>query len=196
MAAHMRYQWQSIVLDERDSFIYVTFNILLINLAQQVPAPAPAPASTSTSTQAIVAFIVPIILTFIQIKFQALTSSPFETHHAATMVAITSLLAYSLAVAARIRFPTHSPTHSRFAVRISGLLSVASLLSILFPDSWHHVPYMVFFMYLMSECFAWVRMIGRLAYQQVVHGFLCVLFYLFAHHRRETRTHQLPLTFV
>ncbi|PQM37079.1 hypothetical protein Pyn_03178 [Prunus yedoensis var. nudiflora] len=112
------------------------------------------------------------------------------------MVAIASLLAYSLAVGARIRFPTHSPTYYRFALRFSGLLLVASLLSLLFPDSWHHVPYMVFFMYLMSECFAWVRMIGRLAYQQAVHGFLCVLFYLFAHHRRVTRARQLPLTFV
>ncbi|ONI23289.1 hypothetical protein PRUPE_2G180200 [Prunus persica] len=190
MAADIRYQWQSIVLHERDSFIYVTFNILLINLAQQVPAPA------STSTQAILAFIVPILLTFIQIKFQPLTSSPFETHHAATMIAIASLLAYSLAVGARLRFPTHSPTYSRFAVRFSGLLSVASLLSLLFSDSWHHVPYMVFFMYLMSECFAWVGMIGRLAYQQVVHRFLCVLFYLFSHHSRVIRTRQLPLTFV
>ncbi|CAB4300522.1 unnamed protein product [Prunus armeniaca] len=195
MAAEIRYQWQSIVLHERDSFIYVTFNILLINLAQQVPAPAPASTSTSASTHAILAFIVPILLTFVQIKFQG-TSSPFETHHTTTMVAIASLLAFSLAVGARLRFPTHSPTYSSFVVGFSGLLSVASLLSLLLPDSWHHVPYMVFFMYLMIECFAWVRMIGRLAYQQAVHGFLCVLFYLFEHHRWVTRARQLPFTFV
>ncbi|VVA23683.1 PREDICTED: PRUPE_2G180300 [Prunus dulcis] len=56
------------------------------------------------------------------------------------------------AVAARLRFPTYSPTNFRLAIIFSALLSVASLLSLLFPDSWHHIPYVIFiFYYLMAE---------------------------------------------
>ncbi|CAL9007377.1 unnamed protein product [Prunus brigantina] len=79
-------------------------------------------------------------------------SSPFETRRTTTMVAIASLLAYSFAVAARLRYPTYAPTNFRLAIMFSALLSVASLLSLLLPNSWHHIPYVIFiFYYLMVE---------------------------------------------
>ncbi|ONI23290.1 hypothetical protein PRUPE_2G180300, partial [Prunus persica] len=136
---------QAIILHVHNSFVF-TSNILLINLASQyLPA---------ASTHSIFAFIVSVLLALIQIKFPGISMlpSPFETHHTTTMVAIASLLAYSSAVAARLRFPTYSPTNFRLAIMFSALLSVASLLSLLLPNSWHHIPYVVFiFYYLVAE---------------------------------------------
>ncbi|KAH0980209.1 hypothetical protein GBA52_007386 [Prunus armeniaca] len=138
---------QAIILHVHNSFVF-SFNTLLINLARQhLPAPSP---------HSILAFIVSVLVALIQIKFPGISmlSSPFETHRTTTMVAIASLLAYCSAVAARLRFPTYSPTNFRLAIIFSALLSVASLLSLLVPDSWHHIPYVIFiFYYLMAEGF-------------------------------------------
>ncbi|BFG22087.1 hypothetical protein CerSpe_083610 [Prunus speciosa] len=136
---------QAIILHVHNSFVF-TSNLLLINLARQyLPA---------ASTHSILAFIVSVLVALIQIKFPGISmlSSPFETHRTTTMVAIVSLLAYSSAVAARLRFPTYSPTNFLLAIMFSALLSVASLISLLVPDSWHHIPYVIFiFYYLMAE---------------------------------------------
>ncbi|KAL6290385.1 hypothetical protein ACE6H2_007895 [Prunus campanulata] len=136
---------QAIILHVHNSFVF-TFNTLLINLARQhLHAPSP---------HSILAFIVSVLVALIPIKL----SSPFETHRTTTMVAIASLLAYSSAVAARLRFPTYSPTNFRLAIMFCALLSVASLLSLLVPDSWHHIPYVIFiFYYLMAEGFGLIE---------------------------------------
>ncbi|BFG22083.1 hypothetical protein CerSpe_083570 [Prunus speciosa] len=186
--ADLHDQWrQSIIILHEHNTFKVTFNILLINLAKQV---------ASTSTHAILAFIVPILLTFVQIKFPGsiMSASPFETHQTLTLVSIASLIAYCLAVGARLRFPTHAPTCSRFAMRFFGLLSVSSLLSVLLPGSWHPVPFLIFILYFMGEyacCFGSLRMLCQVAYQRVENGFLCVFG---ARQRRSTRR-LLPLTF-
>lgn len=138
---------QTLIVHEHNAFI-VTFNILLINLA------------ASTSTHAILAFIVPILVAFIQIKFPGISvlSSPFETHRNTTIVAIASLLAYCMAVGVSLRFPAWArSTWYRFSILFLGLLSVASLLSILLPDSWNHVPYIMYIIYVMGEAFQLVR---------------------------------------
>ncbi|CAL9007371.1 unnamed protein product [Prunus brigantina] len=188
--ADLHDQWrQSIIILHEHNTFKITFNILLINLAKQV-------ASTSTSTHAILAFIVPILLTFVEIKFPGsiLSASPFETHPTLILVSIASLIAYCLAVGARLRFPTYARTYSRFAMRFFGLLSVASLLSVLLPGYWHPVPFLIFILYFMGEyacCFGLLRMLCQVAYQRVENGFLCVFG---ARQRRSTRT-LLPLTF-
>ncbi|KAH0980206.1 hypothetical protein GBA52_007383 [Prunus armeniaca] len=83
---------QAIILHVHNSIVF-SFNTLLINLARQhLPAPSP---------HSILAFIVPVLVALIQVKFPGISmfSSPFETHGTTTMVAIASLLAYSSAVA-------------------------------------------------------------------------------------------------
>ncbi|ONI23288.1 hypothetical protein PRUPE_2G180100 [Prunus persica] len=118
-------------------------------------------------------FQMSVLVALIPIKFPGISmlSSPFETHCTTTMVAIASLLAYSSAVAARLRFPTYSPTNFRLAIIFSALLSVASLLSLLFPDSWHHIPYVIFvFYYFMAE-------VSSVLYIPFSFLFLCNLFF-------------------
>ncbi|BFG22086.1 hypothetical protein CerSpe_083600 [Prunus speciosa] len=142
---------QAITLHVHNSFVF-TSNLLLINLARQYLPDA--------SIHSILAFIVPVLVALIQIKFPGISmlSSPFETHRTTTMVAIASLLAYSSAAAARLRFPTYSPTNFRLAIMFCALLSIASLLSLLLPDSWHHVPYVIFiFYYLIAKDFGLLR---------------------------------------
>ncbi|KAK9948588.1 hypothetical protein M0R45_004157 [Rubus argutus] len=86
--ADFRYQWQQylVFLHERDNI--VIFNIVLVDFARQA----------APSTFAIFTFMVPILVTCIQIKFSyagtSSISSPFETHHTKFMVAMLSLLAY------------------------------------------------------------------------------------------------------
>ncbi|KAH0980208.1 hypothetical protein GBA52_007385 [Prunus armeniaca] len=137
---------QTIILHVHNSFVFTFNTSLRINLASQyLPA---------ASTHSILAFIVSVLVALIQIKFPGISmlSSPFETHRTTTIVAIASLLAYISAVAARLRFPTYSPTNFRLAIMFCALLSVASLLTLLVPNSWHHVPFVIFiFYYLMSH---------------------------------------------
>ncbi|KAK9948585.1 hypothetical protein M0R45_004154 [Rubus argutus] len=161
--ADFRYQWQQylVFLHERDNI--VIFNIVLVDFARQA----------APSTFAIFTFMVPILVTCIQIKFSyagtSSISSPFETHHTIFMVAMLSLLAYCcFAIAATQNyFPTHAPK-LRLAIKFTASLSVASLVSLLLPKPWDHVPYMIYVLYFIGHCLGLVRNICLAYFQEHV----------------------------
>ncbi|KAL3497548.1 hypothetical protein ACH5RR_040280 [Cinchona calisaya] len=93
------------------------------------------------SRQANFAFVVAVLLNFLQVKCQGKDESPFETHPKTMLAAIVSLLVYCLSYDAKLRIPANtSSTYTYFnysvhgCMAIFGHLSLASVLSVLFPE--------------------------------------------------------------
>ncbi|CAL5355537.1 unnamed protein product [Camellia sinensis] len=61
-----------------------------------------------TSRHAVLAFLAPVLLDFIELKFQGKNVSSFETHQKAIWVAIASLILYCFAYEAKLRLPAYS----------------------------------------------------------------------------------------
>lgn len=98
---------------------------------------------STSSHHGVLAFIIPVLINLIQLKYQGNQTSPFATHPKSTGFAVVSLLLYCLAHDAEARAissvpsrprPTYSWIPAR-AMAVFGSLSMASLASILFPDS-------------------------------------------------------------
>lgn len=148
----------------------VSFNILRCNFAQQT-------LLTSTSRHTIFVFIIPILVNFIEVKYQGKSISPFETHPVTTMVAITSLLIYYLAYGAEQTF--YSSTYAYifcWLMTFSGSLSLASLASILFPESMRFVLYIFYILLSVGELhgiiyklYHWIRQIIMDKFFNVYH---------------------------
>lgn len=102
-------------------------------------------SNVSPSVHAILAFLFPLLLNFLQLKFSADQASLFlfQTHPIITMLPITSLLAYWLSLGASLRFPCYSHWF-RIAAVFFGLLSVASLSLLLFPHLLFLLPYVIY----------------------------------------------------
>ncbi|CAL8121935.1 unnamed protein product [Prunus armeniaca] len=83
----------------------------------------------------IFAFIIPTLLTLVQMRFPALDL--FQTHPTAITVLLSSLLAYCFAFS----FGVHAYEWSRMAMLVFGSLSVASLLWLLFFP--HYYSYLI-----------------------------------------------------
>ena len=120
-------------------------------------------------------FMVPILVTFIQIIFPY----AFEIHHNKFILAMVSLLGYCFFAIAQHYFPTYAPKLSmaiqnyfptyapklrmaiemaiEFSPSFSASLSVASLVSILLPKPWDNVPYMIYGVYIIGHCLGFVR---------------------------------------
>ncbi|KAL6131025.1 hypothetical protein ACLB2K_069403 [Fragaria x ananassa] len=178
---HLRSQWQSAVSNNQHGHVFVYLNVVVPTASSSF---ATTVSSTSTASHSnSLAFIVPVLLIFVQIKFPGINmSSLFETHHATTMAAIASMLVYWLGLEARQRFPAYT-VNFRMVRTVSGLISIASLLSLLLPDSWEHVPYYVLFIsYCASRGFGFLRMM----YRRVVVVYLQML-WLFIHYRHRVR---------
>lgn len=94
----------------------------------------------TSSCHALLAFIIPVLINLIQVKYQGNQTSPFATHLKSMGVAVVSLLLYCLAYDAETRV-TSSPLRPTYAwiparaMAVFGSLSMASLASILVPDS-------------------------------------------------------------
>lgn len=138
----------------------VSFNVLRCNFAQE--------KLTSTSSRhAILVFIVPILVNFIDVKFQGKFISPFDTHPLSTMVAILSLLAYCLAYGVEQTFSSSTSAHIfRGLMTFSGSLSLASLASILLPDCFRLILYTFYisvsigeFRPMFQRLYDWIRQI-------------------------------------
>ncbi|KAL3497529.1 hypothetical protein ACH5RR_040261 [Cinchona calisaya] len=86
---------------------------------------------TSYSSHSIFTFIAEVLVNFLQLKYQNKNDSPFETHPKTMYFAITSLLLYCLAYDAKSRFSCNF--FSKCCMGFFGSLSLASLLSVLFP---------------------------------------------------------------
>lgn len=90
------------------------------------------------SRVAILALAITTLLNFLQVKYQGKDESPFETHPKVTLLAIISLLLYCFSFDAKLRISSHNIYYSslvHISMAFFGPLSLASLCSILFPES-------------------------------------------------------------
>lgn len=184
-----RFQWQSSVRDQHGHVV--------INLDVHATVSASSSSSTASPYNNL-AFIVPVLITFVQIKFPEASDkcfSVFESHHATTMAAIASLLVYWLALEAMQTFPTYA-LNLQLVRMFSGSLSIASLLALLLPDSWEHMPYYaLFLLYWVSRGLGCLRMMYGWAYPRVLEKLLCKLWFFTHHSQLVRRTRRLlPLT--
>ncbi|KAL7182724.1 hypothetical protein ACSBR1_041416 [Camellia fascicularis] len=106
-----------------------------------------------SSCHAVLAFIVPVLLNFLQLKYQKLEISPFETHPKSMSVAIASLLMYCLAYDAELRFSAsqRTQTYARRGVVVFGWFGLVSLASILLPDSVGPLLYSLYVLFSSGE---------------------------------------------
>ncbi|KAI3470171.1 hypothetical protein Pfo_026834 [Paulownia fortunei] len=105
-----------------------------------------------------IAFIIPVLMTFLQLKYQGnYQKSPFATHPRSMRVAVSSSVVYYLACVVLLRFSMR-----RFAVVAhhclvwSGYASVAALASVLFPDSVSPFIYALFVLLSAGELLYWL----------------------------------------
>uniref|UniRef100_A0A5B7CCL4 Uncharacterized protein n=1 Tax=Davidia involucrata TaxID=16924 RepID=A0A5B7CCL4_DAVIN len=124
--------------------------------------------SASNSCHTIFAFILQLLLKFIELKYQGKDNSPFDTHPKTMSVAITSLLMYCLAFDAELRVSSIQPTFPcgravHHSMVLFKSLSVASLASILFPDRARPVLYVLYILLSAGELLQWIhrRTIGN-----------------------------------
>lgn len=116
---------------------------------------------------AVLAFIVPVLVNFIEVKYQGKPKSPFDTHSFTTSVAIFCLLFYcSLALVAHLSLtPACCARAFHILMMLAASLSVASLGSLLFQGPFHSFPYMLLFLALLvvllyglaKKLYAWVQ---------------------------------------
>ncbi|KAL3499638.1 hypothetical protein ACH5RR_038731 [Cinchona calisaya] len=100
-----------------------------------------APEACFSRRQAIFAFIVPVSLSFLQIKYQGKDESPFETHPQTVVFSISSLLISCVSFDVRSRISTNLRSSSNYyyyffhsITVIFGLLCLTSIVSILVPE--------------------------------------------------------------
>ena len=95
----------------------------------------------ANSFHVIFAFITPLVLNLLGLRYHGNPITPFDTQPITMMVGISCLLAYCLAYGFEMKChvsrlsPTHQPTLLRRSMVLFGSLSLASFVSILFPDS-------------------------------------------------------------
>ncbi|KAL7256301.1 hypothetical protein ACSBR1_010262 [Camellia fascicularis] len=98
-------------------------------------------SSSSASCHTVLTFIVPVILTFLQIKYQGKTdTTPFDTYPKSLGVSITSLLFYCFTYYAELESSSYEhlrrcQTYARHGTVVFGWLSLVSLVSTLLLDS-------------------------------------------------------------
>ncbi|KAL0377111.1 UNVERIFIED_CONTAM: hypothetical protein Scaly_0828700 [Sesamum calycinum] len=105
------------------------------------------------------AWIIPVLLTFLQLKYQGNDQqTPFTTHPKTMNVAVSSSIVYYLAYTWRQRFSGHcrlAAVLSRHCLVWSGYASVASLTSVLLPDSATPYLYCLFLLLPASDLMYW-----------------------------------------
>ncbi|KAA8522201.1 hypothetical protein F0562_012874 [Nyssa sinensis] len=134
------------------------FNVAFINARCYISQEQHAP----TSRDAILAFIVPVLLNLIELKYQGKDDSAFEAYPKTMCFAVTCLLMDCLAYYVVLRFSSShpTPTYAR-AVHCSmvlfGSLTMASLASILFPDPVRPVLYVLCILLSAGELLEWIH---------------------------------------
>ncbi|KAK4425029.1 hypothetical protein Salat_1696500 [Sesamum alatum] len=104
------------------------------------------------------AWIIPVLLTFLQLKYQGNDQqTPFTTHSMTMNVAVYSSIVYYLVYCVQLRFTLHVRLAGfvNHCLVWSGYASVASLASVLLPDSARPFLYGLFVMLPASEFLNW-----------------------------------------
>ncbi|KAL7256302.1 hypothetical protein ACSBR1_010263 [Camellia fascicularis] len=111
-------------------------------------------SSSSASCHAVLAFIVPMILTFLQIKHQGKKdTTPFDTYPKSLGVSIASLLLYCFAYYAELKSSSYEDlrrcqTYARHGTVVFGWLGLVSLVSTLLPNSLRSLLYLLYILFL------------------------------------------------
>ncbi|GMP95752.1 hypothetical protein CsSME_00044675 [Camellia sinensis var. sinensis] len=132
-----------------DSFLSITTHSYY-NLSQQESTPS------SASWHAVLAFIVPVFLTLLRIKYDGKDISAFDTYPKSLGVSIASLLLYCSAYYAELKSSSYEDhrrlqTHARHGAVVFGWLGLVSLTSILLPDSVGPLLYFLYILFLAGE---------------------------------------------
>ncbi|KAM3396956.1 hypothetical protein P3S68_000468 [Capsicum galapagoense] len=117
---------------------------------------------TTTCSLTILGFYFTTLLNFLQLKYQGNNKpDPFSTHPKTMRVSVTCLLLYCLAYGAKQRFSSH-PIYRKFSDLVRNVmvfftsLSLASIASVLFPDSFSHVVFSLCFLLFGGEMLHWI----------------------------------------
>ncbi|KAL2529975.1 Uncharacterized protein Fot_22576 [Forsythia ovata] len=147
------------------------------------------------SDKSTVAFIVPVLITLIQVKYQGIEKTPFITYSKTMNVAVfSSLIYYYLAYGAKLSFDLHGnpPTYAFHCMVFFGNTAVASLTSIFFPDSIRPFLYLLCVLISAGEFLYWVyqrdeHIFTRRIYRFLINPWRWLLAYFSMEH-----THILP----
>lgn len=122
MVGAARSQWRTVSRQAHHCFTF-TINYLLQGRL------------SPNSCHAVLAFILPLLVAFLALKYVGKVVTPFETHPKTMQFAIGSLLVYCLAYGAQLSVQSsiYVNAFGRF-MELFGSLSMASLASIFFPD--------------------------------------------------------------
>ncbi|KAJ9680163.1 hypothetical protein PVL29_019451 [Vitis rotundifolia] len=106
---------------------------------------------------ALLSFILPLLTSLINLKFQNQSNSVFQTHPMTTLVAISGLLVFALSFGIESTFHSFhlSPTCAavlRTTMVFSGFLSLASFASLLFPAAWRPGIYVIYLPLSLGNC--------------------------------------------
>ncbi|KAL7199441.1 hypothetical protein ACSBR2_021667 [Camellia fascicularis] len=114
-------------------------------------------SSSSASCHAVLKFIVPVILIFLQIKYQGKTdTTPFDTYPKSMRVSIASFLFYCFAYYAKLESSSYEDlcrcqTYARHGTEVFGWLGLVSLVSTLLPDSVGSLLYLLYILFLAGK---------------------------------------------
>nr|KYP64277.1 hypothetical protein KK1_018869 [Cajanus cajan] len=98
----------------------------------------------------IYAFTLATLLCFLQVQSIGNTASPFQVHPMITKACVFGILCYYLAFRAWLCLPLYAAQLST-VMAVFGSFSLASLVSLLFCDSWWHIKYMFYVLLVMVE---------------------------------------------
>ncbi|KAK8466365.1 hypothetical protein PHAVU_008G075150 [Phaseolus vulgaris] len=115
----------------------------------------------------IYAFTLPTLLCFLQVQTSGATTSPFQLHPLTAKACVCGILGYYLAFRACLFLPSYASQLS-IAMAAFGSFSLASLVSLLFSDSWWHVKCMFYVLLVVVELHEIVMVTGFL------HGKYCL----------------------
>ncbi|GMP95753.1 hypothetical protein CsSME_00044676 [Camellia sinensis var. sinensis] len=113
-------------------------------------------SSSSASCHAVLAYIVPVLLCFLQIKYQKKDIFPFDTYPKSLAVSIASMLLYCSAYYAELKSSSYKDhrywqTYACHGTVVIGWLGLVSLASILLPDSVGPLLYFLYILFLAGE---------------------------------------------
>ena len=119
-------------------------------------------STASNPILALLTFILPVLLVLIDFKFKNEPTSVFQAHPITIKVAVANLLAFALAFGIEFTFhPCYLSTTCaallRTTILFCGFLSVASLASLLFPDAWRPLIYLIYALLSLANLHGLVR---------------------------------------
>lgn len=129
------------------SFSLIILIIILYTGETPTPMPIIRGFPAFTTLHAILAFMVSMLLGFVEVKYQGKPTSPFDTRPLATSLVVFCLVFYcSLALVAHLGLaPARCARALPILMMLAASLSVASLASLLLPGRFHSFPYFLLF---------------------------------------------------